>query len=75
MNKVTYSYIKPLEEASKTYKSYLDILEEVSALENKNNEILKELSVNLSATDIVSLLRDPKRLDEVLRKLKLKAFW
>ena len=43
--------------------------------EKQNQVILDELDIRLEATDIVSLLENPKRLQEVIKKLKMKAFW
>jgi hypothetical protein len=51
---------------------YAEILEQDSS---KEELILKELGINVSAEDIVNLLRDPERLAEAVKKLKLKAFW
>lgn len=51
--------------------SKLNTVKEIKAA----NAILKELDVETSAVEIVKLLKDEKRLNEVVRKLKLKAFW
>lgn len=51
---------------------------EVVALEKKKREAsvtLKELNIETDPIDILDLLQNRKRLDEVLRRLKLKAFW
>lgn len=43
--------------------------------EKKAQETLQELGVTVSAVSVLALLQDPEKLDEVVRKLNLKAFW
>ena len=38
-------------------------------------KLLKELGVEFTAIEIVNLLKDEKRAKEVMKKLKMKAFW
>lgn len=42
--------------------------------EEKAEELLKELGVTKTAAAFLKLLQDPEKLDEVVRKLKLRMF-
>lgn len=56
-------------------KSFASQLQKSIDANVKATEILKELGVEASAREFLKLLEDEKRLNEVVRKLKLKAFW
>lgn len=57
------------------FKSLDTLLAQKYEIKRKQDALLKELGVKITFDDVMSLLKDEKRLKEVVSKLKLKAFW